>query len=418
MKSLFCSAVILASCTSLYVRALPYTGGVRIAWQNENKGDGEYVPSPWPHEEHIKYDYLKGGEQNPQPMPHTPAGGKGVDPYPTTKPFYHPLSDFDHYSLQLGLYQEYIELDLFRYALLKFSKEDWEKHGIYEAERFLIEYMSDQEVGHANLISNMIGPTAVKECHYQYPFNDVAGFIDFSQKLTKWGEAGVYGFLSHLDSRSAATLLTQSITTEARQQLIFRQLEGLFPMPEWFEPGIPQSWAWTLLAPWIKSCPEKNEKLIWQNFPALNITNNPDPTNPFFTARVSTNRTALSYPGRKVELAWEAPGKTVGPDGKYKTETTAGKPKFVAWVSQLNLTYTPLELNDDGYSGFTYQPDGTVFPPRGGKVNGTEFGKQAVAVVNSTMFIAVTDDNPYLTPFNLSLINPHVVAGPAVYAAG
>ena len=50
-------------------------------------------------------------------------------------------------------------------------------------------------------------------------------------QLTRFGESGVYGFLEHLDSRAAAELLLQSITTEARQQMIFRQFEGLFPMP-------------------------------------------------------------------------------------------------------------------------------------------------------------------------------------------
>ena len=34
------------------------------------------------------------------------------------------------------------------------------------------------------------------------------------------GESGAYGFLPHLDSRPAANLLTQSIATEARQQII------------------------------------------------------------------------------------------------------------------------------------------------------------------------------------------------------
>ena len=33
-------------------------------------------------------------------------------------------------------------------------------------------------------------------------------------------------------------------------------------------------------------------------------------------------------------------------------------------------------------------------------------------------FVLVTDDNPFVTPFNLSLLNNHVVAGPAVYIAG
>lgn len=55
------------------------------------------------------------------------------------------------------------------------------------------------------------------------------------------GESGVYGFLSHLDSRPAATLLLQSITTEARQQMAFRQFSGALAMPLHFETGISQS---------------------------------------------------------------------------------------------------------------------------------------------------------------------------------
>ena len=70
----------------------------------------------------------------------------------------------------------------------------------------------------------MLGPHAPERCQYQYPFNTVPEFVDFCQKLTRWGEAGVYGFLPHLDSRPAAQLLLQSITTEARQQMIFRQV--------------------------------------------------------------------------------------------------------------------------------------------------------------------------------------------------
>ena len=48
-------------------------------------------------------------------------------------------------------------------------------------------------------------------------------------------------------------------------------------MPVWFEVGVPQSWAWTLLAPYISSCPENQTRLAWQNFPALYIENQPNP---------------------------------------------------------------------------------------------------------------------------------------------
>lgn len=126
-------------------------------------------------------------------------------------------------------------------GLRRFSVEEFEEAGLDEADRELIKFMAEQEIGHATLITNMLGPSAPKQCEYWYPFETVREFFDFCQRLTRWSEAGVYGFLPHMDSRAAAQMLLQSITTEARQQMIFRQFEGLFPMPVWFEVGVPQS---------------------------------------------------------------------------------------------------------------------------------------------------------------------------------
>ena len=44
--------------------------------------------------------------------------------------------------------------------------------------------------------------------------------------------------------------------------------------PSRFENGWPQSWAWTMLAPYISYCPENTTRLAWQNFPVLHILNN------------------------------------------------------------------------------------------------------------------------------------------------
>ena len=30
----------------------------------------------------------------------------------------------------------------------------------------------------------------------------------------------------------------------------------------------------------------------------------------------------------------------------------------------------------------------------------------------------ITDDNPVITPFNVSMLNEHIVAGPAIYQSG
>jgi hypothetical protein len=337
------------------------------------------------------------------------------------------------------LYQEWIELDLFQNGLATFSVSDFTDAGLTAEDRFLIEFMAQQEVGHATMLSNILGAQAPQQCDYRYPFTTVREFVDFCQKLTRFGESGVYGFLPHLNSREAAQLLLQSITTEARQQMIFRQFDGVFPMPVWFEVGVPQSWAWTLLAPYITSCPANQTRLAWQNFPALWILNQPNPArtngsagyNETITAGMNTlnstvpsgdacvnatsvgsncspaithNRTIpLSYPGRVVQLSWDVPGKPVGPNNSYITSTSAGTPAYVAWVTQLNVTYSTLSVVNSTY-GTTIQPSTQTY-----------LGDPAI---NGTMFIAITDDNPYLTPFNISLINPHVVAGPALYQAG
>ncbi|PPQ91071.1 hypothetical protein CVT25_014739 [Psilocybe cyanescens] len=347
-----------------------------------------------------------------KPDPLAPPGGLNTN---GTPPFYHPLSDFDFQSLNLALNQEWIELDLFHHGLAQFSIEEFDEAGINAEDRHLIEFMGNQEIGHARLLQNILGPSrSAKPCTYRYPFTTVREFLDFSQQVTRWGEAGTIGFLEHLNSRDAAQMLLQTVTTEARQQMAFRQLEGLFPMPVDFQTGITQSMTWTLLAPHLVACPAENPRLEWQNFPGLNVTNAPDPT-PISntssigndtTPEITHNRTdPLSFPGREVFLTWELPGKTVGPNNSYTTNTTAGAAKFAAWISQLNTTYTAL-TDINGTSAKTTQPSGLVL------------GEGTSQIYNSTLFVVVTDANVTVTPANITAINPHIVAGPAVYTAG
>ena len=380
--------------------------------------------------------------------PYTPAGGIGTSN--TSVPYYHPLSDFDYQSLLLALNQEYIELDLFNYGLAKFSEKDFADAGLNSADRELIHFMAIQEVGHAELISNMLGKSAPTRCNYTYPFETVPEFISFAQQLTRWGESGVYGFLSHLNSRGAASLLLQSITTEARQQFVFRQFQGLNPMPYDFIVGVPQSFLWTLLAPYITSCPSTNPKIEFSNFPALKILSGPDALSNSTGARpaISTVNNTLTKPGRRVKFAWEDPGLPVGwvpienatdinynNAGDYNGSTTGvfngssikstdsgkgisgkklyntsslakGPAKYAAWISQLNTTYTPLHDVTSDNTAWTLQPNTTVFP----RTNST--------IVNGTAFVALVDEKVPVTSFNLTEINEHVVAGPALYQAG
>ncbi|KAJ9227576.1 hypothetical protein DTO169C6_217 [Paecilomyces variotii] len=346
-------------------------------------------------------------QPNPPCRRYMPAGGVGTN---GTLPVYMVQSDYDYQSIALGIHQEFIELDLFHYGAQVFSEQDFIDTGLTAEDRALLH----------NARTN-------------YPFKTVREFIEFNVRLTRWGESGNWGFLSHLDSKEVATLLVQAEAIEARQQSVFRQWLGLHPMPIWFAPGIPQSWHWTLLSQYISSCPENNTRLVWQNFPSLHVVNQPN------VNRISPNNTAdfevvgnrtgdpsksnipedqscvhvnvtgydcgpaisrvrnqpLSFPGREVFLEWDDPGKAVGPNNSYITSTTADQPEFVAWLSQLNLTYTPLNITGPN-SGTTFQPAANVF--------------DADPALNGTAFIAVTDTDLYVTPYNLTLLNPHVRA--------
>ncbi|KAG9081609.1 hypothetical protein FRC07_014471, partial [Ceratobasidium sp. 392] len=66
----------------------------------------------------------------------------GVNP---PKPVYTVKSDFDYQSINLALNQEWIELDLFRYGLKKLSDAEFEAQGLNADDRYLIEFMAEQE---------------------------------------------------------------------------------------------------------------------------------------------------------------------------------------------------------------------------------------------------------------------------------
>ena len=90
------------------------------------------------------YYNTEGVPLNPLPAPYTPAGGLGTN---GSEPRYMVESDFDFESIALGLYQEWIELDLFHDGLARFTDEEFMAAGLGPEARSLIEFMADQESG-------------------------------------------------------------------------------------------------------------------------------------------------------------------------------------------------------------------------------------------------------------------------------
>ncbi|KAH8593003.1 hypothetical protein B0O99DRAFT_226257 [Bisporella sp. PMI_857] len=95
-----------------------------------------------------------GKLNNQQPIPHQPAGSLGTN---DTELVYRIQTDFDYQSILVGLYQEWIELDLFHHILATFSEEEFTTAGLTASDRYLIQFMADQKTGHATLLSSLLG---------------------------------------------------------------------------------------------------------------------------------------------------------------------------------------------------------------------------------------------------------------------
>lgn len=103
-------------------------------------------------------------------------------------------------------------------------------------------------------------------------------------------------------------------------------------------------------------------------------------------------------------------------------------------MSQLNVTYTELtDVNttsrtasmscldiqrvcpDSSFLLGTQQPGIQIYTP---DLIAAGVGNSSVPIVNGTIFVMLVDKDLFVTPYNMSLLNEHVVAGPAVYQSG
>lgn len=172
-------------------------------------------------------------------------------------------------------------------------------------------------------------------------------------------------------------------------------------------------WLRTQLAPYIKSCPEGTPRIQWSNFPALTVENVSPLNYEGSQAAISTNRTANIAEGQQINLSWEDPGKKVGPNNSYITRRASGDAKYgvlllfhgdyeahvyvALLVSMLNATYVPLDNVKSNSASFYFPNNNPIYE--------TDIVPRGENVLNGTDFIVITSDNPYVTPFNLTMVS-------------
>ncbi|KAF5865564.1 hypothetical protein ETB97_003408 [Aspergillus alliaceus] len=298
---------------------------------------------PKPPNSTATYYNSQGVPLHPMTAPYTPAGGLGTN---GTLPHYMVESDFDFKSIALGVYQEYIELDLLLDGFAPFTDEEFLEAGLQPA------------WSRGTIADRVHGGPGDRT-------RDIAG-----QHAGRSRAKDVRIRLSVLKhSREVPNLLSLSITTEARQQMIFRQMSGPNPTDVLVREQMAPVLGMNHTCPIYQLLPGGNDPSRMAELP-----NSPYPEQPEHQPRVprqdAQRRDENCLYQHAVFFEWEAPSKSVRPNSSYITTTTAGEPKFV--------------------------PEGSVYNSDG--------------IINGTMAVALTDLDLFVTPFNQTMLNPHIVA--------
>merc|ERR1712113_1013620 len=88
--------------------------------------------------------------------------------------------------LQFALTLEHLENVFYRQAVNKFDAHDFEKAGFSKDYYNNLKYIAYDEQQHVQLLSNALsaaGVTPVQECTYNFPYEDVRGFVTLSSVL-------------------------------------------------------------------------------------------------------------------------------------------------------------------------------------------------------------------------------------------
>jgi len=229
-------------------------------------------------------------------------------------------TDILNYALTL----EYLEATFYQEALSKYDESAFKAAN---ADRQRFTEIAAQEAQHVSFLAGALGSNATAACKYSFPYTDVESFITLASVIESVGVSAYLGAAAFIQNKDYLTAAGSILTTEARHQAYLGHVTGGAP---WSGPeDTPLSFndVYSLVAPFITSCPESNPALPVKAFPALNVT--------------SSNNTA----GSELTVSYNA------------TNGTDNGSVYAAFFSGLNTTFVPLSNNTARIPNF----NGTAF---------------------------------------------------------
>ncbi|KAI0366557.1 hypothetical protein BV20DRAFT_1055557 [Pilatotrama ljubarskyi] len=242
-----------------------------------------------------------------------------------------PAPPTDMEVLNLALTLEHLENAFYSKGLTQFSQGDFEGDG-YPAwvhDRFV--QIAQHEAEHVTFLTGALGDNAVKACEYDFPFDSPKTFAAMSMVFETVGSSAYLGGAKFLGNNAEYVTAAGSIlAVEARQaSWVTSSVMKLQPWNGPFDVPLTASGAYSLAAPFIKSCPSTNAPLPIKTFPALTLSSSSPEPGAMITATYGTSPTA-------------------------KTGSA-----YVAWLDGLQVVFS--ELSKDGKTTVPANLRGTVY---------------------------------------------------------
>lgn len=181
--------------------------------------------------------------------------------------------------LQYALTLEHLEAKFYKDALDKFSLADFKAAGYKAVVPQRLAQIRDQEATHVATLSSVLtslGQTPTAPCEYTFPYETLDEFLGLAGVIEGVGVSAYLGKAPLIDNDGYLTAAASILAVEARHQAILSSYVKKDPTPGPYDTPLQGSQVFSLVVPFLKSCPESNPTLPFKAFPTLGVnTKNP-----------------------------------------------------------------------------------------------------------------------------------------------
>ncbi|KAI0658103.1 ferritin-like domain-containing protein [Cubamyces menziesii] len=244
-----------------------------------------------------------------------------------------PASQTDISVLTFALTLEHLENAFYKQGLAKYSESDFQKDGLPAWVRGRFAQIAQHETEHVKYLTQALGDLAPQPCEYSFPDDSPKTFAAMSMIFETVGASAYLGSAKSLaDNADYLTAAGSILAVESRQaSWVTASVMKLQPWNGPFDIPLTPSGAFSLAAPFIKSCPSSNAQLPVKLYSPLQLST----TTPAHGSAITASYTNV------------------------EGDASDSGERYVAWMDGLGVVYSALDKDGkatvpDGLMGTVY----------------------------------------------------------------